>query len=971
MLYAQVKPPAKVSYKALAKAYQALQEGQDANAEHIIQKILANPKTTDETRAYANRLLAQLYAAHARKDRQIEHLYKSYWLFKESPNRQEETEALCLLAGYYLQMDLPDKATKYLQRAQLLAAQEADVPHQIEIQYYQARLAILQDSLSRAKALLQQAIHLSEETGLPHTSPDNLCLLASVCGQLGDPKAQLAYMKEAASFTVPPDTLAFIYTNLGVAYMANAWYDSADLYLQQALNLLQHSNNSQHKISVYEQLAALRTEQHQTDEAITYLQQAHELQRTLFTEDLKQEISYAASRYHNMVAETQLAQEREKNKVVLMGLVAGVVLLAAAGIIIVWLRRTNRIIVRQKDEIRNTHQQLLQKEILYSQLFDNSPGLISVHSMDGMIMSANQATEMLLKVEKGGLAGRSVRDFVHPAYTEQFDEFLTQLSKRTQQTGWMRVVDGDGHTHILSYQNTVVKPHDAPAYVIGFAQDQTEMFKARMETEQERKRLLSVMENVPDLFAIVNPEGNVLYVNRSHFHTQPLVNQDISLLFPSERPLIAHIHTVIDTQQLLQIEEQVNERFVSAKLVPIVKSDQVVEVLIIITDITDLKRRREMEQELNQKIERSEQRYRHLVEESRVLICTHTLTGDLLNINKPGAAMVAYDVDSLVGKNLKALLPAEYHANYEQYLQQICEERVVEGFMTIITRKEQRLVLLFRNILITEPGQEPHILATAQDVTEWKKAEYRERQARLELQEAKEAAEESNRLKTIFLGSLSHEVRTPLQAIIGLSEILETPAISLPKRQQYLNFIKQRAEDMQDIIDSLLDMASIETGELKSFPVVTNLSELVTAFVGKQQQSMQLTGTSSVQLELDNQLPPDTTVLLDPVHVQQVLSNLVRNGLKFTEQGTVTVRCYPIENACLIEVIDTGIGISSDMLEQIFKPFRQAHEGLSRSKGGIGLGLSICKKMIDMWHGELRVKSTPGVGSTFSFTIPV
>jgi PAS domain S-box-containing protein len=249
-----------------------------------------------------------------------------------------------------------------------------------------------------------------------------------------------------------------------------------------------------------------------------------------------------------------------------------------------------------------------------------------------------------------------------------------------------------------------------------------------------------------------------------------------------------------------------------------------------------------------------------------------------------------------------------------------------------------------------------------QDITQ-------EKEMILQLQMAKEKAEESDRLKTIFLGNLSHEVRTPLQGILGFTEILETPGLPKTEYYEYLGIVKRRARDVQNIIESLLDLASLETGEIKAFPIQTNLCESAEIAFNKIQQDTDFKNRQ-IELILENNLGDNEGVLIDPQHLQQVMTNLLNNAVKFTDHGTIKLTCEKEMGNFQISVIDTGIGISPDKIEHIFMPFRQVHEGINRSKGGIGLGLSICKKMIQLWGGSIEVTSEVGKGSRFRFTIP-
>jgi signal transduction histidine kinase len=235
---------------------------------------------------------------------------------------------------------------------------------------------------------------------------------------------------------------------------------------------------------------------------------------------------------------------------------------------------------------------------------------------------------------------------------------------------------------------------------------------------------------------------------------------------------------------------------------------------------------------------------------------------------------------------------------------------------------------------------------------------------------AKEQAEEANRLKTIFLGNLSHEVRTPLQGIMGMAELLEVQGIGKDKSSTYIQIIKQRSLDLQNIIESLLDMASLETGEIKSRPEKISLAAVTAEIFESFKQEHSIT-KKSIVLNLEHSLSNEDKTLIDPNHLKRVIINLLSNSIKFTNEGSITLALVKKPDHFLLCVCDTGIGIESSKFDQIFEPFRQAHEGISRSKGGIGLGLPICKKMVQMWGGEISLQSEVNKGSKFNVTIPL
>lgn len=238
-----------------------------------------------------------------------------------------------------------------------------------------------------------------------------------------------------------------------------------------------------------------------------------------------------------------------------------------------------------------------------------------------------------------------------------------------------------------------------------------------------------------------------------------------------------------------------------------------------------------------------------------------------------------------------------------------------------------------------------------------------------QLKIAKDLAESANKAKTVFIGNLSHEIRTPLQGIIGFSEVLLNEP-SAEKRKKYIEIIGRRAGDLMEVIESLLDLATLETGEVKTYSESIAIRQMIEELFSDF-RSEHANNVNDVELLIQNNLPADDTLLIDPLHLRQVILNLLNNGVKFTNKGHVILKTEKRSNHYYIKVEDTGIGIEKEQLSTIFEPFRQAHEGFSRVKGGIGLGLAISRKRVEMWGGAIEVVSAPGKGSSFLFTIPI
>jgi PAS domain S-box-containing protein len=254
-------------------------------------------------------------------------------------------------------------------------------------------------------------------------------------------------------------------------------------------------------------------------------------------------------------------------------------------------------------------------------------------------------------------------------------------------------------------------------------------------------------------------------------------------------------------------------------------------------------------------------------------------------------------------------------------------------------------------------------IAISTDITDRKQAE-------TSLQIAKETAEQATGAKSQFLANMSHEIRTPMNAILGLLQLLQRTEMD-GTQKAYVTQTENSARALLGLLNDILDFSKVEAGQMQldaqAFRVrdwVRELSVILTHNLGHK--------PVQVKVDIDPNLPD--TLLGDDMRLRQILINLGSNAIKFTEQGEVLIRFAQIQRqqkdvTLRFSVTDTGIGIAPEHLSRIFEGFSQAEASTTRRFGGTGLGLSICKQLVNMMGGELQVRSTPGQGSEFAFTL--
>ena len=363
-------------------------------------------------------------------------------------------------------------------------------------------------------------------------------------------------------------------------------------------------------------------------------------------------------------------------------------------------------------------------------------------------------------------------------------------------------------------------------------------------------------------------------------------------------------------------------------------------------------------------LESSESRYRLLFERSLAGVYRSTLDGRILDVNEACFRIFGYaSREEHLAANASEvwLSPSEREA----FVAQLLEQKSLTNFEGRYRRKDGTPVWVLENVMLLEDqnGGLPIIEGTMIDITVRKRAEQ-------EMRQAKEAAESANRAKSEFIANMSHEIRTPMNGMVGMTELLLLTELTTEQRR-YAELVSSSSDALLTIINDILDFSKVESGKMRldeiDFVLRTSIEEVAELLAERAQ---------SKGVEMACLIHHDIPVVVrgDPGRLRQILTNLLGNSIKFTQEGEVVLRAKLAEDSgdhvmVRFDITDTGIGISPEGRARLFQAFSQADGSTTRKFGGTGLGLVISKRLTELMGGEIGVDSEPGKGSTFWFTV--
>ncbi len=571
---------------------------------------------------------------------------------------------------------------------------------------------------------------------------------------------------------------------------------------------------------------------------------------------------------------------------------------------------------------------------------------------------------------------------VHPEDRQSVMQVITQaLEQKTDYNDEFRIVRADQSIHWISAKGKFIYDDRGQAVrMIGVCMETTVCKQAEESTRelttqvQEQANILNaILTASVDHIYIFNRRGCYQYVSRDAATVLGLKPQDLVGKTLQDLDVPADLIEQVDNQRqaVMKTGQPIKDecKYVTPDgvhyyeyiLTPLRNSDKTIQGVITVSrDITEHKR-------AEKSLRESEARFRRLFESNLIGVAFWNVDGFIIDANDAFLQLAGYTHDEFatLGKiNWREITPVEYKELDDRALLEVQTTGVSRIYEKEYIHRNGRRVPIVMGIALLNDSKENGV-AFVLDITDRKSVE-KERDRLFERErKARKEAEIANTIKDEFLAVLSHELRTPLNSILGWSKLLRTRNLNEKTTNHALETIERNAKLQTQLIEDLLDVSRILRGKLNLNICPVNLVTVVEAALETVQLAAQ---AKSIQIQTIFD-PNLGQVMGDPNRLQQVIWNLLSNAVKFTPTGgRVEIRLMEAGNQAQIQVSDTGKGISPEFLPYVFDYFRQADSTITRTFGGLGLGLAIVRKVVEMHGGNVQAES-PGEGSGTTFTV--
>jgi PAS domain S-box-containing protein len=555
---------------------------------------------------------------------------------------------------------------------------------------------------------------------------------------------------------------------------------------------------------------------------------------------------------------------------------------------------------------------------------------------------------------------------IHPQDIKKVKEAYELLFKKNKRFDIeYRIKRKDGKWIWLHDRATNVYKENNISYATGLFTDITEKKKAEDALKQSEEKFRNFFENSNDASFIADgktrkivdcnkkaeilmeySKTKILTMNADNLHPKDKIKETMEGF---KKQMTGKI-TLLETEVLTK----------SGKRTPVSINASSVEfngknyAIAIFRDITEQKKAEDA-------VKESENKFSKIFKSSPDMIAlTRISDGFFVDANNSVKDLLGYGREELLGHTIKELGLWPNPEERELMVQTIKKQGSIKGMEVHLRKKSGEIIFSKISVEIMELNGKKFLLSVAHDITE-------EKRAREIIKKEIERMKEIDEAKTNFLNIVSHEMKTPLTAINAHLGVLDDLKTNLSEQELLsLSAIKRNNYLLKSLIDNILELSRIESGKFE-----LNMSKINLERVIKEVKSNLeiLSEKKGLQLIIDVGKLPE--ILADEMRVREILNNLISNSIKFTDKGWIKVKAEKQDNHVVISIIDTGIGISKDKINNLFQKFYQIDPSIGRRFGGTGLGLVITKQLIELQGGKINVHSIYGKGSTFSVILPI
>ncbi len=607
----------------------------------------------------------------------------------------------------------------------------------------------------------------------------------------------------------------------------------------------------------------------------------------------------------------------------------------------------------------------------YRELVEKINDVIFSIDTTGVCTYVSPVIQLLIGHSPQEIIGYHFINFIHDNHKITFHDALNKVSQGSTVVSEIKIKDNTGgYRWIRSSMRPVYNEDGLYAGAHGIAQDIEETRLAEISLRESEAQFKLVATHLSDIIYEWNPNTdeliwygnpNIISTKLNHISTFTELNE---IIYKDDQEQIKELwNKAYSDQEAWKSEFRIlnppqKSKYVSGSGILIFKDNKPHKGFGTLTDISNEKKLLENLRLSNLKLEETITKTNGLLSAIPDMMLVFDKNGFITDFHTNDEQTLFKSSINFLNKNILDVLPKEIAELTLEKISGVLHSKQIETYKYKLRINGHKDTFETRMVYLNEL----HTLAIVRNITQ-------EEKAKLDLIKAKEKAEESDRLKSSFLANMSHEIRTPMNGIIGFSELLSNKTLNPTEREYYTSVIVKSGHQLLEIINDVLEISKIETGQLEVNQSAVKLYQLLESLVD-------FFKPKAIEkfVELNICVPDElknTVLLTDEGKLKQILNNLISNSVKFTSNGNINIG-FSVVNDSYLEfyVEDNGIGIAKDEQKNIFERFTQANPKITRQHGGTGLGLSISQSLVEMLGGKIWVDSELDKGAKFSFSLP-